>query len=160
MKKLVFILGCFIFLSFSATEVQAEEIFPSTENSAIYDLEQGGLQQFDVVDDFGENYTVTIEKEPSFLRASSSSISNGTYKVTKERALQWKVSYKIDVKGNAIIKAHSPSITNYVGNVSSSSLKIDSSKQATYYIKMKILTINSTVNIRAKLQNNSIVVTD
>lgn len=156
MKKIVVTLGFFILFSFGAINVQAEETAIATgSNNVIYDLEQGGLQQFEVVDELGENYTITIEEEPNFLRA----VSNGTYKITKERALQWKVSYKIDVKGNAITKAHSPSITNYLGNVTSSNLKVDNSKQATYYIKMKILTINSSVNVRAKLENSSIIVT-
>lgn len=156
LKKIVIILGCFILFSFGATNVQAEEKSVSTDSSNVsYDLEQGGSQQFKVVDESGERYTITVEEEPSILRA----VSNGTYKITKERALQWEVSYKIDVKGNTITRAHSPSITNYVGSVTSSNLKVDSSKQATYYIKMKILTINSSVNVRARLENSSIVVT-
>lgn len=121
-------------------------------------MKQGGIQQFEVEGDLGEAYIIKVEEESHFLRAASS-VSNGTYKVTKERSLQWKVSYKIDVKGNAITRAHSPSITNYLGSVRNSSLKVDNTKQATYYINMTILTLNSSVNVRAKLQNNSIIVT-
>lgn len=157
LKKLIFIFSFFTVFSFVATtKVHAGEDFSVLENSVSYNLEQGGLQQFEVENEFGEEYTITIEEQPHLLRAV---VSNGTYKITKERALQWKVSYKIDVKGNNITRAHSPSITNYIGNVTSSSLKIDNAKQATYYIKMKILTINSSVNIRAKLQNDKILVT-
>lgn len=159
MKKIIFLLGCFTFFSFvTTTKVHAEENFPVPDNSVVYDIEQGGLQQFEVEGDLGETYIITVEEETQFLMAASS-VSNGTYKVTKERSLQWKVSYKIDVKGNAITRAHSPSITNYLGSVRSSSLKVDNAKQATYYINMTILTLNSSVNVRAKLQNNSIVVT-
>lgn len=159
MKKIVFILGFFTFFSLSTTiKAHAEESFPSPENSVVYDIEKGGLQQFEVEGDLGEAYIIKVEEESHFLRAASS-VSNGTYKVTKERSLQWKVSYKIDVKGNAITRAHSPSITNYLGSVRNSSLKVDNTKQATYYINMTILTLNSSVNVRAKLQNNSIIVT-
>ncbi|WP_231549453.1 DUF5626 family protein [Carnobacterium jeotgali] len=73
--------------------------------------------------------------------------------------MQWKVSYKIDIKGNSITKAHSPSINNYIGSVRNSSLKVDNSKQATYYINMIMLKLNSPVNVRATLQNNKIIVT-
>lgn len=157
MKKLLIILGSIILFIFTATNVQADEIPQLSEDQLVsYDLETGGTQQFKVIDELGETYTITVEEEPSFFRAA---VSNGTYKITKSRALQWKVSYKIDVKGNTITRAHSPSITNYVGSVTSSNLKVDNSKQATYYIKMKILTINSSVNVRARLENNSIVVT-
>lgn len=155
MKKFLPVLNCFLLFIFGTIDAHAEESTALTETDhVVYDLEQGGTQQFAVVADTGESYTITVEEIPSFLRA----VSNGTYKITKERALQWKVSYKIDVKGNTITRAHSPSITNHLGSVTSSSLRIDNAKQATYYIKMKLLTINSSVNVRAKLQNNSIVV--
>lgn len=89
----------------------------------------------------------------------ASGIKNNAYKVTKGRALQWKVSYKIDVKGNSITEAHSSYIKNYIGSVCNSSLKADNSKQAIYYINMIMLKLNSPVNVRATLQNNKINVT-
>lgn len=156
MKKLSIIFSFFIFFNFNTIQVQAEGNNSLSKTDTIsYDLEQGGTQTFTVTNDSFENYIITIEEEPSYFR----SISNNTYKITKERALQWKVSYKIDVRSHAITRAHSPAITNYLGSVTSSNLKIDHAKQATYYIRMNLLTLNSSVNVRAKLLNNSIEVT-
>lgn len=159
MKKLVFILGCFTIFCFGAKDVQAVETTALSENRVIYDLDQGGLQQFDVENDLGESYTITVEKEPQFLLAASS-VSNGTYKITKERALQWKASYKIDVSNNKIIRAHSGSATAYyTGSFKSLLLKVDSSTQATYYLKRTLLGLESSINLRAKLSGSSIAVT-
>lgn len=165
MKKIILVLGCLIVFVLGASEVHADERMTVTDDTTVlYDFEQGGVQQFDVVDEEGEALIITVEEEPPLFRAASnristSAVNNGTYRVTKERALQWKVSYKIDVRGDAITRAHSPSITNYIGSVTRSSLKVDHAKQATYYINMKFLTFNSTVNVRAKLQTNGIVIT-
>ena len=82
MKKLVFILGCFTVFCFGAKDVQAADTTALIHNAIIYNLEQGGLQQFEVENDLGESYTITVEKEPQFLLATSS-ISNCTYKITK-----------------------------------------------------------------------------
>ncbi|EDP67192.1 hypothetical protein CAT7_03569 [Carnobacterium sp. AT7] len=159
MKKIIFALSFFtIFTLNSTTKVQAEELLTTPVNSVSYDIDQGGLQEFEVGDSPDETYTITIEEEPQFS-IMARGIKNNTYKVTKERALQWKVSYKIDIKGNSITKAHSPSINNYIGSVRNSSLKVDNSKQATYYINMIMLKLNSPVNVRATLQNNKIIVT-
>lgn len=54
MKKLIFLLSSLAFFSFfTATKVQAEQSFPSPESSVVYDLNQGGLQQFEVENDLG-----------------------------------------------------------------------------------------------------------
>lgn len=158
LKKLVFILGCFTIFCFGAKEAQAAETIAQTENTVIYDLEQGGLQQFEVENDLGESYTITVEKEPQFLLATSS-VSNGTYKITKERALQWKASYKIDVSNNKITRAHTGSATAYTGSFKSLLLKVDSSTQATYYLKRTLLGLESSINLRAKLSGSSIIIT-
>ncbi|WP_407371663.1 DUF5626 family protein [Carnobacterium sp.] len=158
MKKLVFILGCFTIFCFGAKDVQAADTTALTENTVSYDLEKGGLQQFEVENDLGEIYTITVEKEPQFLLAASS-VSNGTYKITKERALQWKASYKVDVSNNKITRAHSGSATAYIGSFKSLLLKVDSSTQATYYLKRTVLGLESYINLRAKLSGSSIAIT-
>ncbi|MER2174883.1 MAG: DUF5626 family protein [Carnobacterium sp.] len=158
MKKLVFILGCFTIFCFGAKDVQAAETIAPTENTVIYDVEQSGSQQFEVENDLGESFIITVEKEPQFSLAASS-VSNGTYKITKERALQWKASYKIDVSNNKITRAHSSSATAYTGSFKSLLLKVDSSTQATYYLKRTVLGLESSINLRAKLSGSSIAVT-
>ncbi|MBC9825616.1 hypothetical protein GLO26_07235 [Carnobacterium inhibens] len=159
LKKLIFLLSSLAFFSFfTATKVQAEESFPSPESSVFYDLNQGGLQQFEVENDLGETYTITIEEEPQFF-IMASAVKSGTYKITKEKALQWKASYKIDVSNNKITRAHSASATAFTGSFKSLLLKVDSSTQATYYLKRTILLAETSINLRAKLAGSSISIT-
>lgn len=159
LKKIVFLLGCFTFFSFiTTTKVHAEENFPVPDNNVVYDIDQGGLQQFQVEDNQGETYTITIEEEPQFS-IMASSVKNGTYKITKEKALQWKASYKIDVSNNKITRAHSGSTTAFTGSFKSSLLKVDNATQATYYLKRTLLFAESSINLRAKLSGSSISIT-
>lgn len=121
-------------------------------------MKQGGIQQFNVEDDQGETYTIIIEEEPKFS-IMASSVKNGTYTITKERALQWKASYKIDVSNHKITRAHSASVTAFTGNFSSLRLKVDNATQATYYLKRTLLYAESSINLRAKLSGSSISIT-
>lgn len=156
MKKTVFLLGCFTFFSFIATtKVHAEENVPLPENSVVYDMKQGGVQQFEVEDNQGETYTITIEEEPQFS-IMVNSVKNGTYKITKEKALQWKASYKIDVSNHKITRAHSASATAFTGSFKRLLLKVDNTTQATYYLKRKLLIGEASTNLRAKLSGSSI----
>ncbi len=159
MKKIIFILGCFTLFSFvTTTKVHAEENFPVPDNSVVYDIEQGGFQQFEVEDDQGDTYIITVEEEPQFF-IMASNVKNGTYKITKEKALQWKASYKIDVSNNKITRAHSASATAFTGSFKSLLLKVDSSTQATYYLKRTLLIGESSINLRAILSGSSISIT-
>ncbi|MER2041527.1 DUF5626 family protein [Desemzia incerta] len=159
MKKIFFLLGCMSFFSFIITpKVYAGEAFSLPDNSVVYDIDQGGSQQFEVEDDLGRPYIITIEEEPQLLMMASS-VKNGTYKITKERPLQWKASYKIDVSSNKITRAHSSSATAITGSFKSASLRVDSPTQATYYLKRTLLLVESSINLRAKLSNGNIVVT-
>ena len=88
MKKIIFALSFFTIFSLnSTTKVQAEELLTTPVNSVSYDIDQGGLQEFEVGDSLDETYTITIEEEPQFS-IMARGIKNNTYKVTKERALQ------------------------------------------------------------------------
>ncbi|MFL2106155.1 DUF5626 family protein [Desemzia sp. FAM 23991] len=126
MKKIVFLLNCVTFFSLvTTTKVHAEETFPSPYNSVFYDINQGGMQQFEVEGDLGETYIISVEEEPQFFMRASN-VKNGTYKITKERPLQWKASYKIDISNQKITRAHSASATALIGSFKSLQLKVDS----------------------------------
>lgn len=127
----------------------------ASENEAEYDLNQGGTQQFVVFDEEGDEIIVTIEEEPSFSR----SIKNGTYKITSEKAGSWKASYDIVISGNNIISTKNPSAIAYSGSFISKNLKVDSSKQATYYLVKKTGLLSSNINLRATLKTDSIAIT-
>lgn len=140
-----------IFFLASASVVKAETI---DEQNVLYNMDEGGTQTFEIFDENEEKTIIEIEEINSTY-----SINNGTYKISKKRPLQWEVSYYIDVKNNKITRAHSPSATAFLGSFTSTSLRVDNSKQATYYLKRKVTLNESQINVREKLTNNSISVT-
>lgn len=89
----------------------------------------------------------------------ANNIKNGTYKITKEKVLQWKASYKIDVSNNKITRAHSASATAYTGSFKSLLLKVNSTIQATYYLRRTLLSGESSISLRATISGNSISIT-
>ncbi|WP_438758857.1 DUF5626 family protein [Enterococcus sp. AZ126] len=76
---------------------------------------------------------MTVEKEPSLSRV----LGNSTYTVSTERIGSWKANYQVIVKNNSITSTKKASTTAISGSFTSKFLRIDHSKQATYYLKRK-----------------------
>lgn len=144
MKKTL-ILGTVVFLGIfgKGSVSHAEE----TQESVTYSLSDSTKQTSSVVTGEGEEIIITIEKEPSLSRA----LGNGTYTVSTERRGSWKASYQLIVKNNSITDTKNANATAISGSFTSKSLRIDNSKQATYYLKRKVGTSTATINLRAKI---------
>lgn len=132
-----------------------EETTPVVNQEVLYDMNQGGTQTFEVVDNEDKKLVIEVEEIPNYLR----SVKNGSYKISASTTGQWKASYYITVSNNKITKAYSPSIVAYAGSFTSADLKIDNSTQSTYYIKRKVFLITTSINLRAKLLSNNISIT-
>lgn len=151
MKKAL-ILGAVIFFCIAGKESvsNAEE----NQESVTYSLSDTTKQTSSVVTDEGEEIIITIEREPSLSRA----LRNGTYTVSTERRGSWKASYQVTVKNNSITATKNASATAISGSFTSKSLRIDNSKQATYYLKRKVGTSTATINLRAKIDGSKLTV--
>ena len=148
MKKIILI-GAILFCSyFSGSVSYATE----NENVTEYPLTEVQKKVSTIVTEEGEEIIVTIKKEPSFVRA----LGNGTYTVSTERRGSWKASYQVTVKGNEITSTKNASATAISGSFTSKSLKIDHSTQATYYLKRKVGTSSSNINVRAKIEGSKL----
>lgn len=149
MKKAL-IFGAVIFFSILGTGSvsHAEE----NQGSVTYSLSDTAKQTSSIVTDKGEELIITIEKEPSLSRA----LGNGTYTVSTERRGSWKASYQVTVKNNSITTTKNASATAITGSFTSKSLRIDNSKQATYYLKRKVGTSTATINLRAKINGSKL----
>lgn len=123
------------------------------ETEVMYDMTKGGVQMFETINEFGEEVTLTIEKEPSMIRA----VGNGTYNITAS-TLQWKAGYKISVNSDRIAYAYGGYHSSSIGSFTSARLGVDNSRQATYYLNRKVGLINYSINLRAKLLTNTISV--
>lgn len=149
MKK-KFIVGAVFFLSFIVNDLvaHAEEYRGSVD----YSLSDTQQQVSSVITEEGEELIVTIEKEPTLSRA----LGNGTYTVSTERRGSWKASYQVIIKKNSIISTKNASVKAISGSFTSKSLRIDHSKQATYYLKRKVGTAETTINLRAKIDGSKL----
>ncbi|MCA5013631.1 MULTISPECIES: DUF5626 family protein [unclassified Enterococcus] len=147
MKK-VFILGIVVFLSLVSKGAvgYAEE----TPASITYPLRTTEKQISSIITEEGEELIITIEKEPSISRA----LGNGTYTVSTERKGSWRASYQLTIKNNSITTAKNAKAVAISGSFTSKSLRIDNTKQATYYLKRKVGTSTATINLRAKINGS------
>ena len=147
MKK-IFIFGTVVFLSLvSKGAVSYAEEIPT---SVTYPLRATEKQISSIVTEEGEELIITIEKEPALSRA----LGNGTYTVSTERKGSWKASYQVTIKNNSITTAKNAKAVAISGSFTSKSLRIDNSKQATYYLKRKVGTSTATINLRAKINGS------
>lgn len=123
-----------------AGDVNAEDIeIGSTETemqeSAEYDLEKGGTQSFEMVDENGEETEIVVEEVPGIAR-----VANGTYKISRNKKGNRTAGFYIDIKGNK-----------------GTMLSKDSNTQATLTLKFDgdIIEISK---VRAKISNEKLVV--
>lgn len=165
-KKIFLAVAVLVSIFVKAEAVFATETETTQNDTVVYDLKIGGYREYEVIDDSNEQYIIEIEEITDdsqvfpFNTASFryTEFKNGTYKISKKRPLQWQASFKIDINKSNIVKAHSPIAIAETGSFKKTSLKIDDSKQATYYLKRKLGLIESDINLRAKLVNNKIVI--
>lgn len=156
MKKLVIILGLFIFLNINSLKVHAEEVtLPVQSQEFIYDMVQGGTQQFESFSPEGDQLIIEVSETPNYLRA----VNNGNYTIAASAPGHWKASYQITVNNNKITRAYSPSSIAYTGAFTGVNLKLDSPIQSTYYMKRKFALLTTSINLRAKLLSNHISIT-
>lgn len=123
-------------------------------SAATYQLNQMGPTVMNSIDDTGENVTTSIEKIDS-----NPLISAGTYRITKQKMISWKVSFDITINSKEkITSAGNLSIDIFVGSMVSSSLSHNSTS-ATCKFKRKLGLVNVNESVIAKISKGAIVVT-
>lgn len=79
MKKVLMIMAIMLtVITIGREDSYAVENTGDLETEVMYDMTKGGVQMFETINEFGEEVTLTIEKEPSMIRA----VGNGTYNIT------------------------------------------------------------------------------
>lgn len=154
MKKALMIMAIMLtVITIGREDSYAVENTEKLETEVVYDMTKGGVQTFKRINELGEEVTLTVEKEPSMLRA----VGNGTYNITAS-TLQWKAGYKISVMSDRISSAYGGYHSSSIGSFTSARLAVDNPKQATYYLNRRVGFINYPINLRAKLLTNTISV--
>ena len=153
-----------IFLIFSLTillwfiPVNFASASETNNNAAYYDLEVGGTQSFTLIDENHEEVIITVEEILPTSNVSLFAVSNGSYRISGTRSGIWEANYYITVSNNNITRAYSPSATALSGSFTSTSLKVDNTKQATYYLDWKLGMFTSKHYLRSNISNGSLII--
>ena len=154
-KNIFLIFSLTILLWFIPTEfASASEV----QDTAYYDLSIGGTQQFTLINDNEEELLITVEKVSPKSNISLFAVSNGNYKISGKKPGTWEASYYINVSNNNITRAYSSNATALSGSFTSTSLKLDNAKQATYYLNWKIGFLSTNYHLRSNISNGSLII--
>lgn len=166
MKKLLGVIILIAVLIGSIENANASETLNNTSkilankiSEIEYDISKGGTQEFILINENGEEDTITIKKEKNNSIIAGMALGNGTYTISHKRTGSWEASYQIVLNNEKITAAKNAKATAITGSFTSKSLKIDNSKQSTYYLTKKNGSDTVYINLRAKIANSKISVT-
>lgn len=115
-----------------------------------YDMSIGGTQVFHVTDENGEESIITVTE-----LLSTSRVANGTYQIEHTKSGYWKAGFKISVTSNCITSVYGKYNNTIIGNISNDTLRLDSSKQATYQFDYQFL-FSKTTGVRCVIENDNL----
>lgn len=159
MKRIVVSLGlCIVMAVAPAAAVNAQDANEGgteieVQELAEYDLEEGGTQSFEIVDEDGEETEIVVEEVPGKAR-----VANKTYKITGRYRKNWTAGFYIDVNSNRITRAHDKFYKATKGSISNVRLLKESDAQATLYFKYSNIVNVKKSKVSAKILNKRLIV--
>ncbi|EOS70908.1 hypothetical protein C818_00916 [Lachnospiraceae bacterium MD308] len=159
MKRIVVSLGlCAVMAVVPAGAVNAQDVNEDgaeidIQESVEYDLEKGGTQSFEIVDEDGEETEIIVEEVPGKVRVASK-----TYKITGRYREKWTAGFYIDVNNNRITRAHDKFYKVTKGSISNMRLLKESDAQATLSFKYSFATVKKNSKVVAKILNKRLIV--
>ena len=161
MKKFIKLLLVVFLLSFTTIGINASEDIENPVGAvfSLEELESGNRLVYDN-DEF--NYSIEVVKEVvgiSQKAFQTFSLQNSTYTISY-KSLTEEISYKVVVSNNSFTHIHSGSYSVVGYFVESSSLRLVSTKFATYSFVNKLLLKQWTSSLDAKINtSNELVIT-
>ena len=129
----------------------------------IYNLDEGGRQEFSAVTEDGEEIMVVVEEvfPEQNTRNSFSlfSVANGNYRISGKKVGQWEASYYVTVSGDRLTRAYAPVASATTGSFTRTSLALLSNKKASYELAWKYGLLSTTSYLNAILGSSSISIT-
>lgn len=122
------------------------------EQEAVYDLQKGGKQEFQLLDKNGEICYVVIEKMEMTAR-----IADDTYKVSFSAPGSWIAGFYVRIVSNQIMSVYSPFYNTIVGTIQNPSLTRNSNTEANYKFTYKNI-ISSNTGVRARISGTELKV--
>lgn len=134
----------------NAEDASAEEVVTEIQGVE-YDLEKGGTQSFEILDEDGEETEIIVEEMPGTAR-----VAKGTYKITGKK-LYWTAGFYVDISGNRLVKAHDKFYKATNGNISNTKLTKNSDAQATLSFMYKQGSVSKMNGVKAKIINKKLI---
>ncbi len=135
----------------NAENTGADEAGSETQGQVIYDMETGGTQSFEILDEDGEETEIIVEEVPGGAR-----VANGKYKITRKKKGYWTAGFCVDISGNKIVKAYNKFIDITRGSISNIKLVKESNISAKLSFVFKINNCSNGVKVRAKIINKKL----
>ena len=152
-NKKVFALGMAIILTLTNAFVVCAEDSPATlPTEAVYDLEQGGTQTFNILNEDGENDIIIVEEIPNVGRVAA-----GTYKVSYKSS-SWNAGFYVKISSNQITSAYSPFHTVINGEITQSKLVKNSNTKATYSFLHRLTIFSFNTGVVAQISDSKLMV--
>ena len=132
----------------------------SEESPFIYNLDEGGRQEFSAVTEDDEKILVVIEEVFSEQNTRNSfslfSVANGNYRISGKKIGQWEASYYVTVSGDRLTRVYAPVAYATTGSLTRTSLALLSDKKASYELAWKYGLLSTTSYLNAILGSSSI----
>ncbi len=157
MKKFIKLLLVVFLLSFTTIGINASEDIENPVGAAVFSLEELESGNRLVYDNYEFNYSIEVVKEAvdiSQMALQTFSLQNSTYTISY-KSLTEEISYKVVVSNNSFTHIHSGSYSVVGYFVESSSLRLVSTKFATYSFVNKLLLKQWTSSLDAKINSSN-----
>jgi hypothetical protein len=133
--------------------VRAEENIEPEGEEISYDLQKGGTQIFSVANENSEDSYIIVEE-----LANAERIASGSYQISFTSAGAWKAGFKVKISNNKITSAYSPSYAVITGSIRNATLVRNSDTKATYSFLYKILNLNYSTGVKARISDGKLKV--
>ena len=158
MKRIVVSLGlCIVMAVAPAAAVNAQDANEGgTENEmqelAEYDLEEGGTQSFEIVDEDGEETEIVVEEVPGKAR-----VANGTYRITGKKKHSWTAGFCVKISGNRFTKVYGSFYKATRGSIQNVKLVKNSDAQANLSFIYSYGNIKGNAGVKAKILDKKLI---
>ena len=158
MKRIVVSLGlCAVMAVVPAGAVNAQDVNEDgaeidIQELAEYDLEKGGTQSFEIVDEDGEETEIVVEEVPGKVR-----VANGTYRITGKKKYAWTAGFCVKISGNRFTKVYGSFYKTTRGGIQNARLVKNSDAQATLSFIHSYDNFKGKVGVKAKIINKKLL---
>ena len=150
-KTITLLLTMMLFFQCSAINYAKEP--DSLPQEAVYDLQKGGIQTFEIIESDGKKAIVTISKEKTLSR-----ISNGSYNVKYTSIGCWTAGFKVSISNNNFTSAYAPYIGLKAGKAYGQKLAVETNKKASFYFTYSFGLASNLTGVRAVISGTSLKV--